>query len=89
MKTTGTSIWLSPNTNATNASGFSGLPDGARQYFSSSDFDVIYDWGFWWSTSPYLYAGTASQVGLFSDSGNFNSSFAAKNAGLSIRCLKN
>jgi uncharacterized protein (TIGR02145 family) len=89
MKTTGTSIWLSPNTNATNASGFSGLPGGARQYFSSSDFDVIYDWGFWWSTTPYAFPGNASNVGLFSDSGNLNFSFSAKSSGLSIRCLKN
>ena len=48
MKSTGTQYWLSPNTNATNESGFSGLPGGA---FGGGGFGNIGYAGFWWSST--------------------------------------
>jgi uncharacterized protein (TIGR02145 family) len=50
MKSTGTSLWLSPNTNATNSSGFTGLPGGYRV----SDGSIFYGIGetvYWWTFS--------------------------------------
>jgi uncharacterized protein (TIGR02145 family) len=49
MKETGTTHWLSPNTGATNESGFSGLPGGNRDYDGAYD-DVGYYAYFWSST---------------------------------------
>ena len=51
MKSTGTSLWQSPNTVATNESGFTGLPGGARSFIG--DFDIG-DFGFWWSSSEVI-----------------------------------
>ena len=64
MKEAGTSHWLSPNTGATNSSGFAGLPGGFR---NGTFYSVGYN-GFWWSStetntagawSRYLYYGYA------------------------------
>ena len=52
MKSTGTSLWLSPNGGATNESGFSGFPSGRRIPNGSSVF--IRSYGYWWSRSDNL-----------------------------------
>ena len=70
MKEAGTSHWLSPNTNATNSSGFAGLPGGSRFY--SGDFDGIGASGYWWSSSEG-YTGYAWYRSLSYDNGNVNS----------------
>jgi uncharacterized protein (TIGR02145 family) len=49
MKATGTSLWASPNTNATNTSGFTGLPGGFRNNLGT--FNFIGSSGFWWSST--------------------------------------
>ena len=53
MKSTGTlqngdGQWNSPNTGATNASGFTGLPGGTR--FDAGDFRELHSFGHWWSS---------------------------------------
>jgi uncharacterized protein (TIGR02145 family) len=54
MKSTGTQYWISPNSDATNESGFSGLPGGLRSslggWVSPSQEGGI---GVWWSSSDY------------------------------------
>lgn len=50
MKTTGTLIWSSPNTGATNSSDFSGLP-GGRRLNSSGAYSMMFTNGYWRSTS--------------------------------------
>lgn len=45
MKATGTALWQSPNTAATNESGFTGLPGGV-----GATFCCIGSVGGWWST---------------------------------------
>jgi hypothetical protein len=42
MKEAGTAHWTSPNTGATNESGFTGLPGGKLKKISASDFQFIY-----------------------------------------------
>ena len=49
LKETGTTHWASPNTGATNETGFTALPGGFR--FSIGNFDVIGDNGYWWSST--------------------------------------
>lgn len=64
MKEAGTSDWTSPNTGATNSSGFTALPGG---YDNGTPVDITNDGNFWSSTSAsstnayyiYLYYGSA------------------------------
>lgn len=86
MKTT--TSWASPNSAATNESGFSGLPGGGR-----SSVGTFYDFGnfgiFWSSTSKstngawYLYLGY-SRTDLF-----WYYYEKVKDCGFSVRCVKN
>jgi uncharacterized protein (TIGR02145 family) len=50
MKETGTVHWLSPNTGATNESGFSALPDSHRNN-NTGYFHYIITFGNWWSST--------------------------------------
>ncbi len=56
MKTTGTiqggdGLWVSPNTGATNSSGFSALPGGFR--FDGGEFSRMSDGAYFWSSTEY------------------------------------
>jgi uncharacterized protein (TIGR02145 family) len=92
MKTTGTSqaatgLWNSPNTGATNSSGFSGTPGGGRGFYA--DYFGIGNVGYWWSSSEN---GTGSSSGWYRDWDN-NSVIVdrgsnVKQLGFSVRCLR-
>ena len=84
MKETGTSHWISPNTNATNESGFTALPDGERGPYG---FSSALDWGFWWSISEYD-ATTAWHIIIFTYDGEVNRPSNDKKNGMSVRCIK-
>jgi uncharacterized protein (TIGR02145 family) len=80
MKTTGTQYWQSPNTDATNSSGFSGLPAGFRGDFGS--FSGVGTKGVWWSSE-------SSYCGLRYDIGAVELSLKEANSGgRSIRCVR-
>jgi uncharacterized protein (TIGR02145 family) len=85
MKSTGTLYWNSPNTGATNESGFSGLPDGFRDF--NGGFLQIGEYGYWWSSTE---GGAEGAWGRYLDvyNGNVNRSSSGKEKGLSVRCLK-
>jgi len=51
LKSTGTAYWLSPNTGATNSSGFSALPGHFRSIQGS--FAPIGVSGYWWSSTAF------------------------------------
>jgi uncharacterized protein (TIGR02145 family) len=85
MKSTGTQYWLSPNTDATNESGFSGLPGGYR-FFNGSFFDIG-KYGFWWSSTAYS-TDFAWYRYLSYDNGVVYRGFNYKDVGLSVRCLR-
>ena len=85
MKSTGTQYWQSPNTDATNESGFSGLPGGNRNY--GATFDTIGTRGFWWSSTEdgaYVAWYRYLDYGL-GTAGRFNYS---DGLGFSVRCLR-
>lgn len=86
MKTTGTNIWISPNTGATNESGFSGLPGGNR--VSDGSFLSIGFKGSWWSASEYSSILIWSRQ-LFNDDAEVTRSFNPKSNGQYVRCVKN
>jgi uncharacterized protein (TIGR02145 family) len=85
MKEAGTASWNSQNTDATNTSLFTGLPGGNRDTNGSS-FSIGY-YGHWWSSSEYTNSNAWSRV-LNYTNGGAGSGNGKKNAGLSVRCLK-
>jgi uncharacterized protein (TIGR02145 family) len=90
MKTTGTieaatGLWYTPNTGATNSSGFSGAPGGGRG--SYGDYGLIGDDGNWWSSSEFdtYYAWSRN---LYYGDGNAYRGPLGKLLGFSVRCLR-
>jgi uncharacterized protein (TIGR02145 family) len=90
MKITGTmeaatGLWQSPNTGATNSSGFSGASGGYRG--SSGGYDGIGSNGFWWSSSE---GGTSNAWNrdLNFNFGNVFRTDVNKQNGFSVRCLR-
>jgi uncharacterized protein (TIGR02145 family) len=86
MKSTGTQYWLSPNTGATNQSGFSGLPGGNRGETGNS-FSGIGEQGCWWSSTENS-AGIASAIYLYKSHGMVIRYGDSKDDALSVRCIK-
>ena len=89
MKEIGQVHWASPNIGATNESGFTALPGGARYWSFQHDFFNLEYFGLWWSSTGlhtdsqsawYRYLSTNS-VGITRDSW-------WKISGFSIRCIK-
>jgi len=86
LKETGTTHWFSPNTGATNSSGFTALPGGRRT--SSGSFGYLGSYGYWWSSSEY--SGTfAWRRDLNCGNDQVFRSSNDKAFGFSVRCLKN
>lgn len=86
MKETGTAHWISPNTLATNSSGFTALPGGTRYNNGSwNDFGNIGE--FWSSTTVGPSSG--SNIELYALSGESSGGVAVKSYGFSVRCIKN
>jgi uncharacterized protein (TIGR02145 family) len=86
LKETGTAHWATPNTGATNESGFTGLPGGYRGGYVA-DFHSITLNGFWWSSTPYTsekaYIRGLSYNNILSERSNPD-----KKGGFSVRCIK-
>lgn len=86
LKDFSTDYWNSPNTGATNESGFTGLPGG----YCGIDEPLFYavgDNGNWWSTTEVAEEFTFIWSTYSTDS-NFSRGLASKRNGLSVRCLK-
>lgn len=86
MKETGTAHWKSPNTEATNASGFTGLPGGYRSI--EGVFNYIGISGYWWSSTSFN-ATNGLFYNLRFKSGVLFKSRSEKYCGFSVRCVKN
>jgi uncharacterized protein (TIGR02145 family) len=85
MKSTGTQYWLSPNTNATNESGFSGLPGGVR--YNVGTFSPIGYSGNWWSSTEDDASNAWSRY-LYYYVGDVYRTNDPKGDGFSVRCLR-
>jgi uncharacterized protein (TIGR02145 family) len=85
MKSTGTTLWVSPNTGATNLSGFTGLPGG--KFGGNNTFYGISTNGNWWSSTAANTLDAWYRYINF-DNTNAASYFANKSFGLSVRCVK-
>ncbi|CAN1534262.1 Fib_succ_major, fibrobacter succinogenes major paralogous domain [Flavobacteriaceae bacterium] len=84
LKATGTSLWDTPNTDATNSSGFSGLPGGRN---GNGTFSNVGGYGIWWSSSQYgsTYAWIRF---LYYSNGYAYRDYYNKLYGFSVRCLR-
>ncbi len=85
MKST-SNLWNSPNTSATNSSGFSALPIGTR-YTGGGAFNYQGIHINYWSRSEYLIS-SAFLILLDYDKGSILRAEYHKGTGFAIRCLK-
>ncbi len=85
MKSTGTDFWTSPNEDAINSSGLSGLPGGSRD--ANGTFYYVGATGYWWSSTE-----TSTDYAWFRalsyDYGYVGRSYYLKTFGFSVRCLR-
>lgn len=83
MKEKGTSHWTSPNSGATNSSGFSALPGGA--HYKISAFQTIGWHGGWWGTAnddEYIKWSLTNAESSVSENNDVEID------GFSVRCIK-
>lgn len=85
LKETGTTHWNTPNTGATNETGFTALPGGYRDYGGA--FYGFGSYGFWWSATGNDATDAWSCFVNFSNGlviilGN------SKEVGISVRCVR-
>jgi uncharacterized protein (TIGR02145 family) len=90
MKEEGTTHWSPPNMEATNESGFTGLPGGVRFTFGS--FGFFSNNGYWWSStgisSSAWYRVLDYNSGSVTVSGDVIVTIDDKRLGLSVRCVR-
>ena len=85
LKESGTNHWFSPNTGASNESGFSALPGGYRGY--DGTFSFIRNYGFFWCATEYN-PSSAWDRGLDYSDTNVDRNSTNKGNGISVRCIK-
>jgi uncharacterized protein (TIGR02145 family) len=86
LKEVGTSHWSSPNTGATNMSGFTALPGGCRSWDGS--FETIGYFGYWWTSTckewdPYAWHRNVGFDHIIVWRAQMNN-----DVGFSVRCVK-
>jgi uncharacterized protein (TIGR02145 family) len=85
MKSTGTSLWISPETYATNESGFTGLPGGARIY--NAIFNNIGYSGSWWSPTEKVTSYACYRNLSKTRSSVYKANYDVR-SGFSVRCIR-
>ena len=86
MKETGTSHWNSPNTGATNESGFTAFPGGYR-FYVNGDYNDIGSYGYFWSSSENNSSSAWKRI-LSYDNSEVNRNYDNKFYGFSVRCVR-
>jgi uncharacterized protein (TIGR02145 family) len=89
LKETGTSHWYYPNSNATNTSGFTALPGGARDIFGSF-YNIRAECRFWSgsSCSPSFYYYFLRYDNEYIESNKFSGLGPDLRFAFSVRCIK-
>ena len=86
MKEAGYEHWNSPNTGATNSSGFTALPGGIR--YTDGSFGHLGRYGDWWSSTEEYSGLIAWYRCLDYDNGQVYRNSDTEPDGYSVRCLK-
>ena len=84
LKEAGTAHWTSPNTGATNESGFTALPGGQRDPWDF--FTNVGYYGYWWSATANSSIPDFVEMGFDVTSAPISGHY--KEAGMSVRCVK-
>jgi uncharacterized protein (TIGR02145 family) len=85
LKEAGLTHWSTPNTGATNSSGFTAFPGGIR-WGDNSTFDLIGDVGSWWSSLGWAQdMGSRSLSSYLTAVGRWGEFWTS---GLSVRCVR-
>lgn len=87
LKETGTAHWDSPNTGATNDSGFTGLPGGYRFPNDGSSYGGLTQIANWW-TSSQADPNLSFHKQLQYDTPTVSQGGNVKNYGRNVRCVK-
>ncbi|HOU02738.1 MAG TPA: FISUMP domain-containing protein [Bacteroidales bacterium] len=85
LKERGFSYWLSPNTGATNVSGFTARPGSFRK--EDGAFHTPGDTGLWWSATINEVSNAWSRA-MFYNNDDVKRTFHGFKSGLSVRCVK-
>jgi uncharacterized protein (TIGR02145 family) len=85
LKEVGTTNWLSPNTSATNETGFTALPGGYRNLFGA--FFSIGGSGYWWSATV-RDATYSWGRGIYYNGANVFRFDYYNRSGFSVRCVR-
>jgi uncharacterized protein (TIGR02145 family) len=85
LKETGTTHWQSPNTGATNETGFTALPGGTRGIIGA--FGAIGSFGHWWGSTEGNTSNAWERSMKYSDSG-VGRYGVDKSNGFSVRCTR-
>ncbi|HZK23638.1 MAG TPA: FISUMP domain-containing protein, partial [Atopostipes sp.] len=86
LKETGTAHWDSPNEGATNETGFTALPGGARGY--DGTFYTVGGSSHWWSATE-IDANDAWSWDVYSYGSGLGGYGGSKEFGYSVRCVRN
>ncbi len=85
LKMNCTTLWQSPNSGATNESGFTALPSGYR--YSDGSFNNVGLYGYWWSSTEFSTNNAWSRImyyqTIYVNPGNYS-----KSQGFSVRCVR-
>ncbi|MCK9561086.1 MAG: fibrobacter succinogenes major paralogous domain-containing protein [Bacteroidales bacterium] len=84
LKEAGTTHWCSPNTGATNETGFTALPGGYR--FNYGTFLNIGGYGYWWSATGT--AALARNRNMDYHDSYVGSYYGNEEVGFSVRCVR-
>ncbi len=79
-------LWSTPNTGATNESGFSGLPGGNRD--ANGIYYYIGLYGYWWSSTEFSTPDAWSRSLYYNGGNSYRGNFGIKQDGFRVRCLR-
>jgi|GEM_PF-1183841 uncharacterized protein (TIGR02145 family)/uncharacterized repeat protein (TIGR02543 family) len=85
LKEAGTTHWNSPNTDATNETGFTALPGGYRYNYGTYSF--LGQYGHWWTSAEKDSGNTWNRDMHFNDATLFRNNYN-KRYGFSVRCIQ-
>lgn len=86
VKESGYTHWVSPNTDATNESGFTALPGGWRNGYVGGFYPLGYAAIFWSSTEDSTYYAWGRHLGY--DGAGVDRGYGSKIDGFSVRLLR-
>lgn len=86
LKQTGTTLWSTPNTGATNSVGFAALGAGMRDYTSTFKYNLFY--GFFWTSNGYNNNTTAYSRDVYYAAAGIETGLYDARNGFSVRLVK-